>query len=106
MENTTMKQFLKLGLAGALALGMGTNVAFADNCSGHSHDDATVGGAVGGGLIGGLASHSVAGGVVGAVAGGLIGNSIARNSDCNHRVVRRQHDSYYIDRDGHRHYYR
>ena len=101
-----MKQILKLAAASVLAMGLGTGSALADNCSGHSHDSATVGGAVGGGLIGGLASHSVAGGVVGAVAGGLIGNSIARSSDCNHRVVRRQHDSYYIDRDGHRHYYR
>ena len=101
-----MNNILKLGLAGVLTLGLGVVPAMADSCSGHSHDDATVGGAVGGGLIGGLASHSVAGGVVGAVAGGLIGNSIARSSDCNHRVVRRQHDSYYIDRNGHRHYYR
>ena len=101
-----MNKVIKIGLAGAFMLSLGVSAAMADSCSGHSHNDATVGGAVGGGLIGGLASHSVAGGVVGAVAGGLIGNSIARSSDCNHRVVRRQHDSYYIDRDGHRHYYR
>lgn len=101
-----MKQILKLGLASALAFGLGGVPAFADNCSGHSHDTGTALGAVGGGLIGGLASHSVAGGVVGAVAGGFAGNAIARSNDCNHRVVRRQHDSYYIDRDGHRHYYR
>jgi hypothetical protein len=105
MENA-MKQMLKLGLVGALTLGLGATSAMADSCSGHSHNDATVGGAVGGGLIGGLASHSVVGGLVGAAAGGLIGNSIARSGDCNHRTVRRQHDSYYIDRDGHRRYYR
>ena len=102
-----MKQILKIAAASALALSLGSVSAVADACSGHSHDTGTALGAVGGGLIGGLASHSLVGGAVGAVAGGFAGNAIARSNDCNRRtVVRRQHASYYIDRDGHRHYYR
>jgi hypothetical protein len=95
--------------AAAFLLGAGTTAAFmtpawADACSGHSHDTGTALGAVGGGLIGGLASHSVAGGVAGAVVGGVAGNAIARSDDCSrHRSARRT--SYYIDRHGHRHYY-
>jgi hypothetical protein len=98
----TMNQLAKFAAA-AILLGAGTTTALADSCSGHSHDTGTALGAVGGGLIGGLASHSVVGGLAGAVVGGVAGNAIARSDDCNHHAVR--HTSYYIDRDGHRHYY-
>jgi hypothetical protein len=97
-----MNHLGKIAAAAVLALGAGTVSAYADSCSGHSHDTGTALGAVGGGLIGGLASHSVAGGLGGAVVGGFAGNAIARNNDCNHRVVRRS--AYYVDRYGHRHY--
>jgi uncharacterized protein YcfJ len=90
--------------AAAVLLAAGSTTALADSCSGHNHDTGTALGAVGGGLIGGLASHSVAGGVVGAVAGGLAGNAIARSDDC-HRVTHARRTSYYVDRNGHRHYY-
>ena len=89
--------------AAAVLLGAGTTTALADSCSGHSHDTGTVLGAGGGALIGGLASHSVVGAVVGGVAGGLAGNAIARDQDCRHARVHRT--SYYVDRNGHRHYY-
>ncbi len=100
-----MNHVLKIAAAAVIALGAGSTAAYADACSGHSHDTGTALGAVGGGLIGGLASHSVAGGLGGAVIGGFAGNAIARADDCNHRArVRRE--SYYIDSYGHRHYYR
>ena len=84
--------------ASVVALSMGNVAAYADACSGHSHDSATALGAGGGALIGGLASHSIVGAVVGGVAGGFAGNAIARSNDCRHRYSYR--DSY-----GHRHYY-
>lgn len=98
-----MKHLGKLLAVAALALGSST--AYADECSGHSHDTGTAIGAGGGALIGGLASHSVVGAVVGGVAGGFAGNAIARSEDCNHHRARYRHESYYMDRDGHRHYY-
>jgi hypothetical protein len=82
--------------------------AFADACSGHSHDTGTALGAVGGAAIGGMASHSVGGAVIGGVAGGFAGNAIARNNDCNRheRYYRRHHErDSYSDRHGRRHYY-
>jgi len=91
----------KILAASVLALGMSTAGAYADACSGHSHDDATGIGAVGGGLIGGLATHSVVGGLAGAVVGGVAGNAIARNDDCHH--VRHRYS--YRDTYGHVHYY-
>jgi uncharacterized protein YcfJ len=93
-------------MACAIVLGAGTIGAAADECSGRSHDTGTALGAGGGALIGGLASHSLAGAVVGGVAGGFAGNAIARSEDCNHhsRYRHRERDSYYIDRDGRRHY--
>ena len=88
----------------AAMLALGTGSAYADQCSGHSHDTGTALGAAGGAAIGGLASHSIGGALIGGVAGGFAGNAIARSEDCNrHRARVRQ--SYYIDRDGHRHYY-
>ena len=101
-----MKHISMLLAASLIGLGAGTISASADSCSGHSHDTGTALGAGGGALIGGLASHSVVGAVVGGVAGGFAGNAIARSGDCNHHAVRRQHTSYYIDSNGHRHYYR
>ncbi len=101
-----MKHIAKFAAVAAIALAAGTVPALADACSGHSHDTGTALGAGGGALIGGLASHSVVGAVVGGVAGGFAGNAIARSEDCNHRSRhhRRERDSYWIDRDGHRHY--
>jgi hypothetical protein len=99
-----MRSFGRIVAAAALLTGLGLGSAYADACSGRSHDTGTAVGAVGGAAIGGLASHSVVGAVVGGVAGGLAGNAIARSSDCNRRVEARRH--YYVDRHGHRHYYR
>jgi uncharacterized protein YcfJ len=102
-----MKRFALIAAAAAIALGAGVLPAAADSCSGHSHDTGSAIGAGGGALIGGLATHSIAGAVVGGVAGGFAGNAIARSEDCNHhsrRHYRRERDSYWIDRDGHRHY--
>ena len=96
-----MSHITKILAASVVALGMGNVVAYADACSGHSHDAGTAAGAVGGGLIGGLASHSVAGGLAGAVVGGVAGNAIARSNDCNH--VRHRYS--YRDSYGHVHYY-
>jgi hypothetical protein len=101
-----MKSFGRIVAAAALAVSLGSGAAYADSCSGHSHDTGTVLGAVGGAAIGGLASHSIVGAAVGGVAGGLAGNAIARSNDCNRHsraAARTRH--YYRDRDGHRHYY-
>jgi hypothetical protein len=95
-----MVHIAKILAASLVALGMGNVAAYADACSGHSHDTGTAVGAVGGGLIGGLASHSVVGGLAGAVVGGVAGNAIARSNDCHH--VRHRYS--YRDRNGHLHY--
>ena len=92
-----MNNIGKFTAACLIVLGAGTTTAFADACSGHSHDTGTALGAGGGALIGGLASHSIVGAVVGGVAGGFAGNAIARSNDC-HRYSYRDHY-------GHRHYY-
>ena len=111
MRNRATKRLTvhRLIIAGVVVMGLGSTAAFADACSGHSHDTGTALGAVGGAAIGGLASHSVGGAVVGGVAGGFAGNAIARSNDCNRheRYYRRHHEreSYRIDRHGHRHYY-
>jgi len=96
-----MKNLAKIAAVATL-LSTGAAPALADACSGHSHDTGTALGAAGGAAIGGLASHSIVGAVVGGVAGGFAGNAIARSNDCNHHY--RRHASYYIGRDGHRHY--
>lgn len=88
MRNLAMKS---LALAGMAVIALGTVPAFADACSGHSHDTGTALGAVGGAAIGGMASHSVGGAIVGGVAGGFAGNAIARSGDCNHRSHYRRH---------------
>lgn len=105
MKNLAMK---RLAVAATAVIALGGTPAFADACSGHSHDTGTALGAAGGAAIGGLASHSLGGAIIGGVAGGFAGNAIARSNDCNHHSrYRRHHDrnSYYIDRHGHRHYY-
>jgi Glycine zipper len=99
-----MKHLAKIAAAAAIALTCGAAPAFADACSGHSHDTGTALGAGGGALIGGLATNSVAGAVVGGVAGGFAGNAISRSEDCDHHRHYRHRTSYYTDRDGHRHY--
>src|SRR5581483_9033871 len=94
-----MTHLAKFAAAALLVAGTTTALpAFADACSGHSHDTGTALGAGGGALIGGLASHSIVGAVVGGVAGGFAGNAIARSNDCRHRYSYR--DSY-----GRHHYY-
>jgi hypothetical protein len=105
-QEVAMKHLAKIAAAAVLALSAGP--AFADACSGHSHDTGSALGAAGGAAVGGLATHSLAGAVVGGVAGGFAGNAIARSNDCDHhyRHARHHRDSYYIDRHGHRHYTR
>jgi hypothetical protein len=97
-----MIRITTLVAAVAILFGAGSSAALADACSGHSHDTGTILGGAGGALIGGLASHNATGAVVGGVGGALAGNAIARAQDCKHRTRR---TSYYIDREGHRHYY-
>ena len=96
-----MTHFSKILVASVFALGMGNVAAYADACSGRSHDTGTAVGAVGGGLIGGLATHSVVGGLAGAVVGGVAGNAIARDQDCS-RPVRHRYS--YRDSRGRLHY--
>jgi hypothetical protein len=105
-----MKRLAKIAAAAVIALGAGTVSAMAA-CNGDASTE-TVLGAGSGALVGGLASHSIVGAAVGGVAGGLIGNSIGHSNnraDCRRAAARhrahREHDAYYIDRDGHRHYY-
>jgi len=107
MRNQATKRFAFAALA---VIALGATPAFADACSGRSHDTGTALGAVGGAAIGGVATHSVGGAVIGGVAGAFAGNAIARSSDCNRhsRHVRhysRHHHDYYVDRHGRRHYY-
>ena len=101
-----MNRFAKIAAAAAIALGAGTISANAA-CDGDASTE-TVLGAGSGALVGGLASHSIVGAAVGGVAGGFAGNAIARNQDCNDhdraRYRHREHESYYIDRHGRRHY--
>src|SRR5471032_1831872 len=105
-----MNRLAKIAAAAAIALGAGT-VSAAAACNNDTGTE-TVLGAGSGALVGGLASHSLVGVAVGGVAGGLIGNSIGHSNnraDCRRAAARREyrneHDTYYIDRDGNRHYY-
>lgn len=105
-----MNRFAKITAAAVIVLGAGTASAFAA-CN-HDASSETALGAGSGALVGGLASHSIVGAVVGGVAGGVIGNSIGHSNnrdDCRRDAARRDYrherDSYYTDRDGHRHYY-
>jgi outer membrane lipoprotein SlyB len=103
-----MTRLARIVAAAAIALGAGTISASAA-CNNDASTE-TVLGAGSGALVGGLASHSIVGAAVGGVAGGLIGNSIGHSNnraDCRRAArheYRREHDSYYIDRDGNRHY--
>lgn len=104
----------KITAAAVIALAAGTGSAYAA-CNNDTTTE-TVLGAGSGAAVGGLASHSIVGAAVGGVAGGLIGNSIGHannRADCRRAArhdyrregANRAHDDYYIDRDGHRHYY-
>jgi uncharacterized protein YcfJ len=104
-----MKSLGKIVAATALVLSFGTGAAYADGCSGRDHTTETVLGAGAGALTGGLIGGDIAGAAVGGVAGGFIGNAIGRSQDCN-RVrssARRTptRTAYWVDRNGHRHYY-
>jgi outer membrane lipoprotein SlyB len=105
-----MTRFAKISAAAAIVLAAGTISASAA-CNGDASTE-TVLGAGSGAVVGGLASHSVVGAAVGGVAGGLIGNSIGHSNnraDCRRAArtheYRREHDAYYTDRNGRRHYY-
>ena len=105
-----MTRFAKISAAAAIVLAAGTISASAA-CDGDASTE-TVLGAGSGALVGGLASHSIVGAAVGGVAGGLIGNSIGHSNnraDCRRaaraRASQHEHDAYYTDRYGRRHYY-
>jgi outer membrane lipoprotein SlyB len=104
-----MTRFAKISAAAAIALAAGTISASAA-CNGDASTE-TVLGAGSGALVGGLASHSVVGAAVGGVAGGVIGNTIGHSNnraDCRRAAARarvHEHDAYYVDRHGRRHYY-
>jgi len=62
-------------------------------------------GAVGGGVVGNVITHgSVIGTLAGAAGGGYLGHRFTGNG-CN-RVSYYHHRRYWVDRHGHRHYYR
>ncbi|MBV9570651.1 MAG: glycine zipper 2TM domain-containing protein [Alphaproteobacteria bacterium] len=66
----------------------------------------TVLGAAGGGVLGNVITHgSAIGTVAGVVGGGLVGHEVAKGG-CSRRVAYYHHRRYWIDRHGHRHYYR
>ena len=108
-----MTRFAKISAAAAIALAAGTISASAA-CNNDASTE-TVLGAGSGALVGGLASHSIVGAAVGGVAGGLIGNTIGHSNnraDCRRdarararAVQHREHDAYYTDKYGKRHYY-
>jgi uncharacterized protein YcfJ len=104
-----MNSFGKIVAATALVLSFGTGAAYADGCSGRDHTTETVLGAGAGALTGGLIGGDIAGAAVGGVAGGFIGNAIGRSQDCNRvRASARRapaRTAYWVDRNGHRHYY-
>jgi len=106
-----MTRFARISAAAAIALAAGTISASAA-CNNDASTE-TVLGAGSGALVGGLASHSIVGAAVGGVAGGLIGNTIGHSNnraDCRRAAharagQNREHDAYYIDKYGKRHYY-
>jgi len=106
-----MNRLAKITAAAAIALSAGTVSATAA-CNNDASTE-TVLGAGSGALVGGLASHSIVGAAVGGVAGGLIGNSIGHSNnreDCRRAAARsrsyhHERASYYVDREGRRHYY-
>ena len=108
-----MNRLANIAAIAVIALGAGT-LSAAAACNNDASTE-TVLGAGSGALVGGLASHSIVGAAVGGVAGGLIGNTIGHSNnraDCrraarsqSYRESRRDHDDYYVGRDGRRHYY-
>ena len=103
-----MTRLAKIAAVAVIALGAGPAYAA---CDGDASTE-TVLGAGSGALVGGLASHSIVGAAVGGVAGGLIGNTIGHSNnraDCRRaaraRSYHREHDAYYTDKYGRRHYY-
>jgi outer membrane lipoprotein SlyB len=105
-----MTRFALTAAAAVIAIGAGIIPASAA-CNGDASTETALG-AGSGALVGGLASHSIGGALIGGVAGGLIGNSIGHSNnrdDCRRAraAYRNGHDGrqYYVDRDGHRHYY-
>jgi hypothetical protein len=111
-----MKSFGKIVATTALVMGLGTSAAYADGCTGRDHTNETILGVGAGALAGGLIGGDIAGAAVGGVAGGFLGNYIGRSSDCNsarraqasraaaNRAAANSR-SYYVDRNGNRHYY-
>lgn len=99
-----MREFAK---AAVLAMGMlsfGTVAADA-SCQGRK-TTGTVLGAAGGGVLGNVITNgSAIGTVAGVVGGGLVGHEVAKGG-CNRRVAYHHHRRYWVDRHGHRHYYR
>jgi Glycine zipper 2TM domain len=97
-----MKRVITAALAtGLLALGTANAGA---TCEG-AKTTGTVLGAVGGGVIGNVITHgSLIGTLAGGAGGGFIGHRLAGNG-C-HRVAYYHHRRYWVDRYGHRHYYR
>src|SRR5689334_518666 len=97
-----MKSMVTAAIAtGLLALGTaGANAS----CEG-AKTTGTVLGAAGGGVIGNVITHgSLIGTLAGAAGGGFIGHRLSGNG-CR-RVAYYHHRRYYVDRYGHRHYYR
>lgn len=107
-----MKRLAMITAAAALVLGVGT-VSASAACNNDASTETALG-AGSGALVGGLASNSIGGALIGGVAGGLIGNTIGHSNnraDCrraansNRRGVRQDRETYYLDRQGRRHYY-
>jgi outer membrane lipoprotein SlyB len=112
-----MKTLAKMAAAAAILLGAGTISASAA-CNNDASTE-TVLGAGSGALVGGLATNSIGGALVGGVAGGVIGNVIGHSNnreDCRRAAARREYrrervreqrgqETYYLDREGRRHYY-
>ena len=109
-----MRVLARIAAAAVIALGAGT-VSASAACNNDASTE-TVLGAGSGALVGGLASNSIGGALVGGVAGGVIGNVIGHSNnreDCRRAANRREYrrervqdrESYYLDREGRRHYY-
>ena len=98
-----MKRVITAACAVGL-LALGTAGAGA-NCE-TAKTTGTVLGAVGGGVIGNVITHgSVIGTLAGGAGGGFIGHRLSGNG-CHRVAYYHHHHRYYVDRNGHRHYYR